>query len=181
MSTNSNTLSVRYRSSTYKRLRHEWHEIQQSVTDDTTSNFSLEPFTEDLRKWKGNVRGPAGSAYEGGNFQYMLTVGPEYPLQAPTLRLDTKIWHPNISSEGILEHDWGDWCPALTLEKWLVAVTALLSEPDFENGTRNEVLDQYVIDPHAFTAQAREWTQLYAIVYTGEKVGVKAEPNKDTI
>ena len=39
---------------------------------------------------------PAGTPFEGGDFQVQLDVQENYPHQAPKARFITKIFHPNI-------------------------------------------------------------------------------------
>ena len=42
------------------------------------------------------AQGPADTPFEGGTFALALSVPEQYPLQAPSVRFRTKIFHPNI-------------------------------------------------------------------------------------
>ena len=53
----------------------------------------------DLRHWKGYILGPDGTPYKGGIFQIDIVIPPEYPYKPPKMKFDTKVWHPNISSQ----------------------------------------------------------------------------------
>lgn len=53
----------------------------------------------DFKHWKGYIKGPEDTPYEGGFFQIDITMPPEYPYKPPKMRFETKIWHPNISSQ----------------------------------------------------------------------------------
>ena len=53
----------------------------------------------DFRHWKGYILGPEDTVYHGGLFQIDIALPPEYPYKPPKMRFETKIWHPNISSQ----------------------------------------------------------------------------------
>ena len=56
-------------------------------------------FNGDLRHWKGYIEGPDDTPYMGGSFQIDIQLPAEYPYKPPKMKFDTKIWHPNISSQ----------------------------------------------------------------------------------
>ena len=43
--------------------------------------------------------GPEGSPYEGGRFRLRIVLG-QYPLSAPSVRMDTRCYNPFISRDG---------------------------------------------------------------------------------
>lgn len=55
---------------------------------------------------------------------------PRYPFEPPKMRFETKIWHPNISSQTgaiCLDILKDQWSPALTIKTALLSIQALLS------------------------------------------------------
>ncbi len=60
----------------------------------------------------GTVLGPSGTPYEGGVFQVDILIPVNYPFEPPKMRFDTKVWHPNVSSQNgaicldILKNEW---------------------------------------------------------------------------
>jgi ubiquitin-conjugating enzyme E2 M len=38
--------------------------------------------------------------YKGGRFVFNFKVGPSYPHEAPKVKCETKVYHPNIDLEG---------------------------------------------------------------------------------
>lgn len=56
---------------------------------------------EDLTHLKGSFKGPSGTSYEGGTYKIDIKISSGYPFRPPTMRFETKIWHPNISSQTV--------------------------------------------------------------------------------
>merc|ERR1712176_137318 len=54
---------------------------------------------DDLKHWKGTIFGPIDTCYAGGTFIIDIQIPNEYPFKPPKMKFDTKIWHPNISSQ----------------------------------------------------------------------------------
>ena len=62
-----------------------------------------------------------------------IQIPADYPFKPPKMKFDTKIWHPNISSQtgaiclDILKNE---WTPALTIRTGLISLQALLCAPE---------------------------------------------------
>ncbi|KAM0714067.1 hypothetical protein Q7P37_011031 [Cladosporium fusiforme] len=91
---------------------------------------SLEPTDEnDLFHLTARLRGPDGTAYEGGTFTLSLTIPPTYPNTPPTITFRTPCCHPNVSftsGEICLDLLKTSWTPAYGLVSSLEAVQQLL-------------------------------------------------------
>ncbi len=73
------------------RLMKEYKEAANNK--DTDIRLTVQ---DNLYKWTAFIQGPAGTPFEGGDFQVQLDVQENYPHQAPKARFITKIFHPNI-------------------------------------------------------------------------------------
>ena len=89
-----------------------------------------------MNHWKALVNGPPDSVYEGGVFQIDIKIPEKYPYVPPKMQFDTKIWHPNMSSQTgaiCLDILKDEWTPALSIRTALLSIQALLTaaEPGF--------------------------------------------------
>lgn len=73
------------------------------VQSDRDSPVTIEPSGggDDLTHLKGTFPGPEGTPYEGGRFRVDIKIPTEYPFRPPVMKFDTKVWHPNISSQTV--------------------------------------------------------------------------------
>ena len=78
------------------RLRKELLECSR---DSGVSGVRAEPVGGDLSRWRGSIRGPSDSPYEGGTFGVDIVVPRDYPFTPPAMKFTTKLWHPNVSSQ----------------------------------------------------------------------------------
>lgn len=125
----------------------------------------------DLRHWKGTIFGPADTPYTGGTFIVDIEIPSEYPFKPPKMKFDTKIWHPNISSQtgaiclDILKNE---WTPALTIRTALISLQALLCAPEPDDPQDAVVAQMYKNNIEQFNQKAAEWTENYAKELTAE-------------
>lgn len=99
--------------------------------------------------WDCLLEGPRDTPYENGVFPARLTFPSDYPLSPPKLVFTPAILHPNIYANGevciSILHPPGDdphqyeraeerWSPVQNVEKILLSVVSMLSEPNVESG-----------------------------------------------
>lgn len=81
-----------------RRVVKELGDIQK----DKESGLWAEPYSADnVQHIHATFHGPPGTPYEGGTFSIEIRVPSEYPFKPPMMRFNTKIWHPNISSQTV--------------------------------------------------------------------------------
>lgn len=75
--------------------------------------------------------GPGDSPYSGGVFFVMIHFPPDYPFKPPKVQFQTKVYHPNVNSQGSICLDIlkEQWSPALTISK--VGLFAVLMKFQF--------------------------------------------------
>lgn len=89
----------------------------------------------------------------------------DYPFKPPKMKFDTKVYHPNISSQTgaiCLDILKDNWTPVLTLKTSLISLQSLLFDAQPNDPQDAEVAKHYLADRKSFDATAKEWTLMYA-------------------
>lgn len=146
----------------FKRLKKEYEEL----INDPLTNCSAYPINEnDILQWSAKIYGPKDTPYENGIFKLTMIFSQDYPFKPPKVVFNTKIYHPNINSNGgiclnILKDAWS---PALTISKILLSVCSLLADPNPNDPLVPEIARIYHENKEKYEIIAREYTIKYAI------------------
>ncbi|KAL0309301.1 UNVERIFIED_CONTAM: Ubiquitin-conjugating enzyme E2 5A [Sesamum radiatum] len=111
-----------------KRILKELKDLQK----DPPTSCSAGPVGEDMFHWQATIMGPQDSPYAGGVFLVTIHFPPDYPFKPPKVAFRTKVFHPNINSNGSICLDIlkEQWSPALTISKVLLSICSLLTDPN---------------------------------------------------
>jgi ubiquitin-conjugating enzyme E2 D/E len=137
----------------------------REMKTDPPLNCSAGPVSEsDLFNWNGSIVGPSDTPFQGGVFNLRIHFPVDYPFKAPRLQFTTKIYHPNINSDGgiCLDVLKDKWSPALTISKVLLSVCSLLSDPNPDDPLVPEIANLYRENRAKYEENARAYTQRYA-------------------
>eukprot|EP00035_Acanthoeca_spectabilis_P034240 m.27869 g.27869 ORF g.27869 m.27869 type:complete len:150 (+) comp6482_c0_seq1:263-712(+) len=144
-----------------KRIQKELKDIQKAPLP----SCSAGPVGDDLYNWSGFIQGPPDSPYEGGTFNLVIRFPADYPFKPPRVAFSTKIYHPNIASNGgiCLDILKKQWSPALTITKVLLSICSLLCDPNTSDPLVPEIARVYDKDRAKYEKTAKEWTLKYAM------------------
>eukprot|EP00756_Hemistasia_phaeocysticola_P000584 Hpha_TRINITY_DN1041_c0_g1::TRINITY_DN1041_c0_g1_i1::g.84770::m.84770/K20217/UBE2E; ubiquitin-conjugating enzyme E2 E len=131
-------------SSALQALGRECKQMQRMrVRGELPTGIDLAPKADNLMEWAACIHGPPGSPYEGGLWNLDITFPSDYPMSPPKIRFRTPICHPNINPDGRIcldvtgGHTGKDfhraWSAALTIDKVLLQVVAMMSDPNFQD------------------------------------------------
>ncbi len=164
-----------------RRIAKEIADIQSDTTSKITAN--LVGNGEDLTHLKGSFKGPGGTPYEGGTYVIDIRIPNDYPFKPPIMRFDTRIWHPNVSSQTVgflrvsvterkrltqlqgaicLDTLSAAWSPVLTIKSALISLQSLLSTPEPKDPQDAEVAGMLIRNPKEFDRVAQEWAVKHA-------------------
>ncbi|KAG2232716.1 hypothetical protein INT48_000073, partial [Thamnidium elegans] len=148
-----------------KRINKELKDLER----DPPSSCSAGPIGDDLFHWQATIMGPEDSPYQGGVFFLSIHFPTDYPFKPPKINFTTKIYHPNINSNGSICLDIlkDQWSPALTISKGnlarvLLSVCSLLTDPNPDDPLVPELAHIYKTDRPRYEGTARDWTRRYA-------------------
>ena len=144
-----------------KRLQKELIDIGK----DPPANCSAGPANDkEMYHWVATIMGPEGSPYAAGIFQLNVHFPTDYPFKPPKIAFVTKIYHPNINSNGSICLDIlkDQWSPALTISKVLLSISSLLTDPNPDDPLVPDIAHLYKTNRSKYETTAREWTRKYA-------------------
>eukprot|EP00992_Anisonema_acinus_P009187 TRINITY_DN5380_c0_g1_i1.p1 TRINITY_DN5380_c0_g1~~TRINITY_DN5380_c0_g1_i1.p1 ORF type:complete len:189 (+),score=33.40 TRINITY_DN5380_c0_g1_i1:57-569(+) len=121
---------------------------------------------DDPFRYVARFTAPTQSLYSGGIFQLSVTFPSNYPFKAPTVRFQTKIFHPVVNPDGRICMGLltDTWSPACTMTRIFQALNAVLLDP---GAYKDEFIfahaSQLITDDNdEFCRIAREWVVKYA-------------------
>ncbi|KAI3500597.1 hypothetical protein L1887_36421 [Cichorium endivia] len=120
---------------------------------------------DDFSTIYADIEGPAGTPYESGVFRMKLILSRDFPHSPPKGYFLTKIFHPNIATNGeicvnTLKRDWN---PSLGLRHVLVVVRCLLIEPFPESALNEQAGKMLLEDYEEYARHARLYTGIHAL------------------
>lgn len=110
------------------------------------------------------IEGPAGTPYTGGNFRVKLALAKDFPQSPPKAYFLTKIFHPNVASNGEICVNTlkKDWKPDLGIKHILLTIKCLLIVPNAESALNEEagklLLERY----DDYSQRAKMMTEIHA-------------------
>ncbi|KAJ1679688.1 hypothetical protein EV182_001539, partial [Spiromyces aspiralis] len=127
------------------------------------------PNQDNIYYWIATIVGPTGTPYEGGEFELAVNFPTDYPFKPPKLKFMTKVFHPNVNQNGDICLDIlkDQWSPALNMEKVLLSISSLMSDPNPDDPLMPEIANLYRTDINRYNAEARAATLKYAATIIG--------------
>ncbi|XP_076998784.1 ubiquitin-conjugating enzyme E2 D3 [Tamandua tetradactyla] len=152
----------------HPRRSREIRIFYQELSDlarDPPAQCSAGPVGDDMFHWQATIMGPNDSPYQGGVFFLTIHFPTDYPFKPPKVAFTTRIYHPNINSNGSICLDIlrSQWSPALTISKVLLSICSLLCDPNPDDPLVPEIARIYKTDRDKYNRISREWTQKYAM------------------
>ncbi|XP_033243586.1 ubiquitin-conjugating enzyme E2 D4-like [Drosophila miranda] len=141
------------------RIRKELAKMLSKPTEGCT----VELVDGSIYTWSAVILGPSNTPYEGGHFSLEIRFPLSYPFKPPMLTFRTKVYHCNIDNGNICVDILSSaWSPSLTVEKILLSIQSLLSDPNCDSPLNSAAAVMYKKDREQYDRLAREWTDRFA-------------------
>lgn len=148
-----------------RRLTLEYNDIQKEIAANGDDNFYSVTRTAS-KMWTVEYFRMLDTPYENGRFKMEINFPDGYPFKHPNVRFLTKIFHPNISSTGIVCSQLltpENWTPSITVKFIILDIYELLIEPNCTNPINPDIAQLYIKNIEEFENEAKSWTKAYAM------------------
>nr|C1C3R6.1 RecName: Full=Ubiquitin-conjugating enzyme E2 S; AltName: Full=E2 ubiquitin-conjugating enzyme S; AltName: Full=Ubiquitin carrier protein S; AltName: Full=Ubiquitin-protein ligase S [Aquarana catesbeiana]ACO51626.1 Ubiquitin-conjugating enzyme E2 S [Aquarana catesbeiana] len=144
-------------------IRQVYKEVS-TLTPDPPEGIKIIPNEEDITDVQVSIEGPEGTPYAGGIFRMKLILGKDFPAAPPKGYFLTKIFHPNVSSNGeicvnVLKKDWK---AELGIRHVLLTIKCLLIHPNPESALNEEAGRLLLENYEEYASRARLMTEIHA-------------------
>lgn len=113
--------------------------------------------------WEVVFLGTEGTPYENGYFKVQLLFKDVFPKHGPEAKFITKMFHPNIASDGHVCMDLlNKWNEKTSMENIFYGIIDLLDNPVPEGGYSNDARKQLEKDYDKYMETVEEYTEKYA-------------------
>jgi ubiquitin-protein ligase len=150
------------------RIQKDFADLLTTIKRGQNSCYLEDPACElcnlkDMTQFTILLKGPENTPYENGLFKLKVKVPQEYPDDPPSVKILTKIFHPNIKGQDIcLDILDNNWKPTYNMSKIFESIYYLLKNPNPDDPLSADVNSIYMRDRKQFTETAKEWTEKFA-------------------
>jgi len=134
------------------------------IASEPLEGIKLVSNDQDICDLQAILDGPAGTPYEGGFFRTKLVFCKGFPSQPPKGFFLTKIFHPNVASNGEICVNTlkKDWKPDLGIKHILLTIKCLLIVPNPESALNEEAGKLLLEDYDEYFSRAKLFTEVHA-------------------
>jgi ubiquitin-conjugating enzyme E2 D/E len=110
------------------------------------------------------LKGPKDTPFENGIFKISINMPQDYPFKPPKMIFKTRVYHPNIASDGSICIDIlkDQWSSALRLNSVILSISDLLANPNPNDPLVPDIARQYSTNRELYNKNVVEYVKKYA-------------------
>jgi len=137
-----------------RRLMRDFKRLQT----DPPQGVSAAPMDNNILKWHAVIFGPEDTAWEGGTFKLSLEFTEDYPNKAPVVKFLSKMFHPNVYSDGSICLDilQNQWSPIYDIAAILTSIQSLLCDPNPNSPANSEAARLFQENKREYNRKVKE-------------------------
>ncbi|KAJ2808339.1 Ubiquitin-conjugating enzyme E2 2 [Coemansia helicoidea] len=137
-----------------RRLMRDFKRLQ----NDPTEGISGAPCPDNIMVWNAVIFGPADTPFEDGTFKLSLTFDESYPNKPPLVKFISRMFHPNVYTNGELCLDilQNRWSPTYDVSAILTSIQSLLHDPNSTSPANAEAAKLYCENRKEYSRRVRE-------------------------
>ncbi|KAK9503667.1 hypothetical protein O3M35_010180 [Rhynocoris fuscipes] len=161
-----------------RQVTRELHEL----TSEPPEGIKVLLNDENVADIQALIEGPAGTPYAGGVFKIRLCLGKDFPQGPPKAFFLTKIFHPNVATNGeiCVNSLKKDWKSDLGIKHILLTIKCLLIVPNAESALNEEAGKLLLEHYDDYSQRAKMMTEIHALSLKGAKSSVESSSEGPT-
>jgi ubiquitin-conjugating enzyme E2 M len=106
---------------------------------------------------------PTRGIWARGRFDFKFTIPDDFPFQRPSVRCETRIWHPNIEETGAvcLNILRDNYTPVTSICHLIVGLQFLFDEPNPESPLNKDAAAEFSSSIDQFRIRAKQYIRQY--------------------
>lgn len=130
----------------------------KNLKDSKNKTVFASPLEDDILTWCALIVGPKETPFEDATFSMTMTFDESYPSTPPLCKFISKVFHPNIYTNGDLCLDilTNRWSPTYNVLSVLISVQSMLNDPNIQSPANLEAANLYDNDKQLYVRRVRD-------------------------
>lgn len=133
----------------------------KNLKEESIEGISVDLKNDNIFIWEALIFGPYESPWENGIFKLNIEFSSEYPLKPPHIKFLSRMFHPNIYTNGNICLDilQSKWSPVQDTKSVLISIISLLTDPNTDSPANTEASQLYISNRKEYNKKVRQCSE----------------------